>query len=1071
MRILRAARSLDVPTVGIHSEDDAGALHALRCDELVALPGVGPAAYLDIAAVVGAAVSTGATAVHPGYGLLSESAELARACQQAGMTFVGPSPEVLDTFGDKAEARRLAEQEHVPVVPGTNDATSLEAMTAFAREHLAAASGAVMIKALAGGGGRGMRVVRSLDELPGAFEVCRAEALSAFGRDDLYVERLQVGARHIEVQVVGDGTGAVSHLWDRDCSVQRRHQKLIEVAPSRLLPELARAEMLTAAVRLTAAARLRGVATVEFLALPSGEFAFLEVNPRLQVEHTVTEQVTGVDLVATQLWLASGATLEDLGLTQHEVGPAVGCAIQVRLNAETTLSDGSLLPSSGTLTEFAPAMGAGVRVDTAALAGTSLNPRFDSLLAKVVVHDRSGFDAARRLALQALEETHIVGVATNLGLQTAVLETGDFAASRCDTGWFDRHVAALTARPGEPSPRAGTAEHAADPRAVRAAIGGVVVSVDVAPGQTVDAGAVLVVLEAMKMQHPVTTDRPGRIDAVHARPGDVLSDGDVLLLIDSDDGPGTAATETPIDLDQVRPDLQAILDRRASLLDGARPAAVDQRHQRGGRTARENVDDLTDAGLEVEYGGFAVAAQRENRSLDDLVARTPADGIITGLGRVNGALLAPEVSTCAIAAYDATVLAGSQGVWGHHKLDRLLDVAHARRYPVVLFTEGAGGRPSDTDVPLVAGLHLTTWVRLGALSGLVPTIGIVNGYCFAGNAALLGTCDVVIATEGSSIGMAGPSMIEAAGLGTFAPSEVGPASMQSRNGVIDVLVSDEADAVAAAKKYLAYFQGASSTWEAPDQRLLRHAVPQNRKHVYDVRTVLTTLFDADSVMELRAGFGTPVVTALARLDGQPVGVLANNPAVLGGAIDADAADKAARFLHLCDTFAIPVVSLCDTPGFMVGPESEKQATVRHFSRLFVLAGHLSTPYVTVVLRKAYGLGAMAMAAGGFHNTSMTLAWPTAEFGPMGLEGAVRLSAGSLLDAIDDPVERQRTHDELVAQAYQRGSATNTASMLEIDEVIDPLTTRAALKTALLAGARPTKDGWVNSRRRVGIDTW
>jgi len=319
--------------------------------------------------------------------------------------------------------------------------------------------------------------------------------------------------------------------------------------------------------------------------------------------------------------------------------------------------------------------------------------------------------------------------------------------------------------------------------------------------------------------------------------------------------------------------------------------------------------------------------------------------------------------------------------------------------------------------------------------------------------------------------MAGPSMIEAAGLGTFHPSEVSPVSMQSRNGVVDVLVADEADAVAAAKKYLAYFQGPTTTWEAHDQRLLRRPVPENRKRVYDVRTVLTTLFDTDSVMELRAGFGTTVVTALARLEGQPVGVLANNPAVLGGAIDADAADKAARFLHLCDTFAIPVVSLCDTPGFMVGPESEKQATVRHFSRLFVLAGHLSTPYATVVLRKAYGLGAMAMAAGSFHNTSMTLAWPTAEFGPMGLEGAVRLTAGSLLDSIEDPAERKRTNDELVALAYQRGSAVNTASLLEIDEVIDPLTTRAALRTALLAGARPSKDGWVNSRRRVGIDTW
>jgi acetyl-CoA carboxylase carboxyltransferase component len=368
-------------------------------------------------------------------------------------------------------------------------------------------------------------------------------------------------------------------------------------------------------------------------------------------------------------------------------------------------------------------------------------------------------------------------------------------------------------------------------------------------------------------------------------------------------------------------------------------------------------------------------------------------------------------------------------------------------------------------------LHYTTFVKMGALSGRVPTIGIANGRCFAGNAALLGICDLVIATEASNIGMGGPAMIEGGGLGVFTPEQIGPIAVQRRNGVVDIVVGDEVEAVAVAKKYLSYFQGALSMYEAADQRRLRHVIPENRKRVYDVRKVLSTLFDVDSVLELRREFGPGLITALARLQGQPVGVIANNPAHLGGAIDADGADKAARFLQLCDAYSMPVVSLCDTPGFMVGPDSERSATVRHFPRLFVLGGHMTVPFVTVVLRKAYGLGALAMAAGSFHNTSATLAWPTGEFGGMGLEGAVRLAMKDTLAAIEDPMERQQTFDNMIASAYEMGSAINTAATLEVDEVIDPATTRSALVAALLARPAPLRDGWANSRRSVGVDTW
>jgi acetyl-CoA carboxylase carboxyltransferase component len=611
-----------------------------------------------------------------------------------------------------------------------------------------------------------------------------------------------------------------------------------------------------------------------------------------------------------------------------------------------------------------------------------------------------------------------------------------------------------------------------DDRSVRAPMAGTVVAVEVAVGQEVSAGTALAVVEAMKMHHPLRARHAGRVQAIHIKPGDLVATDDVVMLLDpSGGGAESAAEQQKPNLDEIRPDLAALQERRAKLLDEQRPEAVASRHDRGMRTARENIADLTDGGLLVEYGGLAVAAQRGRRPLPELEAKTPADGVITGLGRINAALFPPHRSTCAIVAYDYTVMSGTQGHFSHRKTDRILEQARLHRYPLVLFAEGAGGRPGDTDAQIVAGLHYTTFAAMGALSGVVPTIGIVAGRCFAGNAALLGTCDVIIATADANIGMAGPVMIEGGGLGSFTPEQVGPIDVQTRNGVIDIAATDEAEAVAAAKKYLAYFQGALGDHEAADQRMLRHLVPAKRQRAYDVRGVLTTMFDVASVQELRRAFGACAITALARVEGRPVGVIANDPSVLGGAIDAVGADKLARFLQLCDAFGLPVVSLCDTPGFMVGPDAETTATVRHFARLFVLGGHMSVPMTTVVLRKAYGLGAMAMTAGHFHNTAATVAWPTGEFGPMNLEGAVRIGARDTLNAIADRDERQRAYDEMLAAAYRQGSALNTASHLEIDEVIDPADTRAVIAATLLSGPAGSGDGWTNPHRRTGIDTW
>jgi acetyl-CoA carboxylase carboxyltransferase component len=600
-------------------------------------------------------------------------------------------------------------------------------------------------------------------------------------------------------------------------------------------------------------------------------------------------------------------------------------------------------------------------------------------------------------------------------------------------------------------------------------LAGTVVEVLVQPNDDVREGRVVVVVESMKMEHEVAAASTGTVRQVAVGPGDTVAAGDQLLLIE-DGVVGAVATETPdiADSGRIRPDLAEVLERQGLTRDEARPDAVNRRHGYRHRTARENLADLCDPGTFVEYGGLAVAAQRDRRSLDDLVRNTPADGLIAGTAHVNGDLFGPEASRCVVMSYDYMVLAGTQGFQGHRKKDRLFELAERFRLPLVLFAEGGGGRPGDTDAPQVSGLEVMAFALFGRLSGLVPLVGIVAGRCFAGNAALLGCCDVIIATEDASIGMAGPAMIEGGGLGSFHPDEVGPVAVQSVNGVIDVLVADESAAVAAAKQYLGYFQGRRPAWDCPDQRLLRAAVPEDRLRAYDVRTVLEGLVDTGSLLELRAGWAPGIITALARLEGLPVGFIVNNPRHLGGAIDADGADKAAHFLQLCDAHDLAVVFLCDTPGFMVGPEAERSAQVRHFARMFVIGASVSIPFVTVILRKGYGLGAQAMAGGSFRSPALTVAWPTGEIGGMGLEGAVQLGFRKELDAETDPLARQALYERLVAAAYRNGKALNAATHFEIDDVIDPAETRSRILTTLLAaGPPPPRHG----KKRPCVDAW
>lgn len=1111
IRIARAAADLGIETIGIYAEDDASSLHIKKVDRACALEGRGVPPYLAVDAIVEIAKAEGCSFIHPGYGFLSESAEFAKACSDAKLVFVGPRVEVLELFGDKAAARALAKRLDVPVLSGTEGPTSLKQAKDFFEELPKGET--MVIKAIAGGGGRGMRIVSDASEIDTAFERCQSEAIAAFGRADVYVERCITDARHIEVQVIGDGKSAVSILGTRECSLQRRHQKLIEIAPAPNLPDQVEERLMAATRAMAEAIAYDSLGTFEFLVdatnlSNTSEIAFIEANARLQVEHTVTEEVSGIDLVTAQLKIAGGHSLKDMKLEQKNIPAPRGISIQSRINMETLNEKAEVKPQGGTLSAYEFGSGAGIRVEGYGYVGYSTSPAYDSLLAKLIVTSPSNdLKTAMARATRALEETRIEGVGTNLGILTALLSHPSVRSGDMYTRFIDDHIADLLAHDEtikryhsmaaqSQSHGAGAKIDKVDPLAILdhgkvetsnqmaargqaevpkglmpidAPIQGTILSLEVEPGREIQTGTALLVMEAMKMEHVISAELSGTLREFQVSEGDTVYEGHLLGLIEPGDVAGAAtASEEIVDLDHIRPDLAEARARHDYGLDENRPEAVARRRKTGQRTVKQNIKDLCDDGSFKEYGGLVIAAQRRRRELQDLIERTPADGMVAGVGRVNSDIFPDERAQVVAMSYDYTVLAGTQGKNNHAKKDRMFEVAERSQLPVVLFSEGGGGRPGDTDATGVAGLDCLAFAYFGKLSGLVPLIGINSGRCFAGNAALLGCCDVVIATENSTIGMGGPAMIEGGNLGVFKPEEVGPVSVQSPNGVIDILVKDEEEAVQVAKQYLSYFQGAISTWSCDDQRKLRAAIPENRLRIYNVRDVIRTMCDDDSVLELRRQFGTGMVTSLARIEGRPIGIIANNPVHLAGAIDSDGADKAARFMGLCDAHDIPILFLCDTPGIMVGPEAEKSALVRHASRMFVTGASLTVPFFTIVLRKGYGLGAQAMAGGSFHVTHFTVSWPTGEFGGMGLEGAVKLGFRKELEAIEDPGARKQAFDEMVARSYERGKAVSMASFFEIDDVIDPMDSREWILSGLKSAPAPAPRV---GKKRPMVDTW
>lgn len=1107
-----------VQTVAIYTRSESNAMHVSLADMSHQLSFEGPKAYLDAQGIVKVAKEMGCWGIAPGYGFLSEDEAFAQLCEEEGLVFLGPSASQLACLGNKVAARELASSVGVPVLEGTKSGSTsaLEDIVAFASSIQP--GGCIILKAANGGGGRGIRIVeihadptytrRAVQE---AYESCSREAAASFGDGTVFAERFLRNAKHVEVQLLGDGHGGVCHFWDRECSLQRRNQKLIEIAPAPHLPSALRENMLKAALRLGRQVKLRSLATIEFLVEGEDRFFFMEANPRIQVEHTITENVTGVDLVAFQLLVGLGHTLTELGIRGEAAAPFPDrTAIQVRVNAESFsgLTD-ETHPESGSISTLIWPVGGGLRVETAAhaphptLGMYKVNPLFDSLLAKLIVTAPT-YGSAVDAAARALEGTVIGGVRTSIPFLLALLgdetvKTGRQHIHTVQSGFAeflqvaDEIEARITAntsstRDGEDTgnkTEQGQNEwkEEAGKHAVKSHLSGLVVKLTVNEGDQIVEGQELAVVEAMKMEHVVRADRAAAgalVEKVLVKPGSVVNASDVLLVLDisnrssegkSGDGQAMTAVEVTEDPDTPRPELVELQQRRHAIVDAGRTAAVAKRHARGFLTVRENLSMLIDPDSLLEYGDLALAAQKKRYSLAELITKTSGDGIVTGFARIEG-------HTVGLIMGDYLVLAGTQGYFHHLKLDRILTAILSHPAPLVLYAEGGGGRPGDTDYPTGSGLMTPSFALMGEVKASgIPIIGVANGYVFAGNAALLGTCDVVVATRGgsaavaggvekagkTSIGMGGKAMIEAGGLGVVESDDIGPTPVHAVTGGIDVVVDDEAAAALITRKIMGVFtrpQLAERQWSySADVKHLRTCLPsvEGRRRAFDMRKVISLLVDDDSFIELAAEWGPGMITGFARIQGRTVAILANDPtSPLGGAIDINAALKAIRLLKLLSrTRATHLVSLCDTPGFMVGTEFERTSTgggsFRTFGDWFTAAAEFAQSggrVVGLVLRRAFGLGAQAMLGGSTLSNSICASWPAGSLGPMSVEGAVQLSMKKQLAEIKDPGERKKVADQEVERMYSGGRAINVASMAEIDTVLDPAETRDWLARVL-----------------------
>ncbi|WP_029090440.1 acetyl-CoA carboxylase family protein [Brevibacterium album] len=1064
VRIIDAVHAVGSTAVAVCAEDDD--LHTRRADAVVRLEGTGPAPYLDIAQIIAAAERTGARLVHPGYGFLSESAAFARACAEAGLTFAGPSPEALETFGDKAAARDLAQRLGVPVVPATGLAPSAEEAEAFLRAH-----GAVMVKATSGGGGRGLRKVTEAEHLAAAIADCAREAEQFFGTADVFLERLVESPRHIEVQVVGDGS-RTQHLWERDCSVQRRNQKLIEVAPSPDLPEEMRRRILAAALRIADGVGLKSLATVEFL-VEDGRFHFMEVNPRLQVEHTVTEEITGVDLVAAQLRIAAGATLAEAGLAEPPA--ASGFALQARVNAEHLDGAGYPVPSTGRIEHLSLPSGRYVRVDTALRKGAVISPRFDSLVAKVITRAET-FEGAAAAAARALEELRIDPLMSSRALLHGVLTDEEFLSGRVGTGYLDAGLSRLLAHElpcdGVPSPSSAalpesTAAEEGGTRAVpdgavviRAQLAGVVVSLGLEAGEELPAGADAAVVEAMKMEHPVRTPVGLVVDEVCVRAGDLVQVGQVLAFGRPGAGAGTAedlAVSAPgasrsegadaaeggpgqEDAEPWAEELEEIRWRHAEAAKLGGEAKIAKQRADGKMTAPERIAALADAGSYEEIGPLAGAG----RYADDgsLVGFRPSNHL-TGTARLDGrrALLGVD---------DFTIRGGSGDAAVHEKQIFAEKLAGEMRVPLVRVLDGASGGGSVKKVLEAGAMYLPVnpgWDSVVENLSRVPVVSVC-----AGPTVGLGAARFVMSHFGvmvSGVGQlftAGPPVVRAATGEDLDKEGLGGEAVHRGNGTVERFVPDEETAYAVVRSFLSYLP--SSVDELPPvienadpgphaEEVLARAIPRNPRRIYAIDPILEAVFDRGSVFRF-AEYGDGTYTALARLAGRPVGVITADPRS-GATLSREGAQAVERLVDLCETFHLPIVSLTDQAGMTIGLQAEGAATIRAGARALTAVYQARVPQAEIILRRVYGVGGAGIV--NRHRAVRSWAWPSGDWGSLPPQGGIEAAFRAELERSTD---REAMLAALTAELERVSSRFRTAETFSVQDIIDPRTTRRRL---------------------------
>lgn len=1081
IRVARAAASLGIESVAVFTPADSQSLHTKLADKAVEI-GKNIAdplrAYLDIEAIVSAARESGADCIHPGYGFLSENANFAERCHAEGLRFVGPSPAALALFGDKVEARAFAQIQGIPVVPGAPGAL---ASSADAKAVAQAIGYPVMLKASAGGGGRGMRIVTDSTEMDEAFARCQGEAQAAFGNGAVFLEKIVPRPRHVEVQVLGDAQGNVVHLFERDCSVQLRHQKVVEVAPAPNLDDALRERILGDAVTLARAAAYENAGTVEFLVDPeSGRHFFIECNPRIQVEHTITEQVMGLDLVEAQFRIAAGESLAAIGIAdQKAVGKPRGFAIQARVVAQGT----------GTLTAYREPSGPGVRVDACGYLGLAPPPQFDPLLAKVICQSGSSgtFESAVDRTERALAEFHIAGVLTNLEQLRAILANGAFRRGDARTTllsdaiepakgaqttlrFLDQQASALgrVARGGQAPARPLPVPPGHQP--IESPHAGAVVDIKVRAGDTVRAGETLFVVSAMKMESSIGAPCAGIVESIAPIAAGASVDGGQILAVIKPSGSTQAAPIVPRDeswtpmLDKVAA-LQAIAHQR--LAPGSREPGVVRQRNRNKLTCRERIDVLLDRGSFREVGSLAGFASFDDAG--EIAEFTPASHV-GGQGRIEG-------RPCIVCADDFTSRGGhADGAIGQKSryLDRLsIEI----RTPSIRLLDGSSGGGSVATMvpkqgtsaessakestgaikvgqPRVVGSggsflpgHLGSSYYADQLA-TVPVVNLLLGSVVGIGAAkaVLGHFSVMV-RDISQLFVAGPPVVSHAMGYDVTKEDLGGWHIHCRNGSVDNLAESEEEAMAQTRRFLSYLP--SSTYEAPpvqattdkadrrEEELLT-LVPRKRIATFDVRRAIQLIADRDSFFEIGPLWGTDQVTGFIRLAGHPVGVIASDSRhVNGGALTADGCDKLKRHLDLCDLFHIPLLNLVDNPGFAVGIEHEIAGTIRKGGEWMIAFAQIRIPIFTVLMRRSFGV------AGNNYATprsaaSVRVTWPAADVGGIPPEGGIEAAYKRQLAEAADPAALRA---EINARIESVRGPVGPLNRFEIEEMIDPRDTR------------------------------